>query len=201
MDITIPAFNPLTGAGIADQIKARFRGMDRKGPKTTIASASRKKFASLVALIATLPSDDDMRDHEPAIERDTMVRVQEENRNVRVPAWIYAIKYEADQDWHVIIGTEPGGSVTFFNAEVSGLPAPSAAAFATLLKVRNQLADILNNNLPSSGGYRKYPEPVPVIVDGSLFFDVDHAAGVVGPTGMRPETAWEIHPVTRLVEQ
>jgi hypothetical protein len=23
-------------------------------------------------------------------------------------------------------------------------------------------------------------------------------AGVVGPTGMRPKTAWEIHPVTRI---
>jgi len=27
---------------------------------------------------------------------------------------------------------------------------------------------------------------------------VDHAAGVVGPQGMRPSTAWEIHPVTKI---
>jgi hypothetical protein len=38
-------------------------------------------------------------------------------------------------------------------------------------------------------------------VEGALFFDVDHAAGVVGPTQptpMRPKTAWEIHPVTNV---
>jgi hypothetical protein len=35
-----------------------------------------------------------------------------------------------------------------------------------------------------------------VKVTGSLFFDVDHKAGSVGPTGMRPKTAWEIHPVS-----
>jgi hypothetical protein len=67
--------------------------------------------------------------------------------------------------------------------------------------VRQKLADILVNQLPAGSGYRKYTFPIPVVVDGSLFFDVDHAAGVVGPAGMRPQTAWEIHPVTRLALQ
>src|SRR5205814_1205273 len=102
-----PAFDPTHAAGGADQITAHFRGTDRKTPKTTIVDAPRKKFTDLATLVDSLPSDDDMLNHTPEIERDTMTRAIEEQRNVRVPAWIYAIKYEADQDWHVIIGTDP----------------------------------------------------------------------------------------------
>lgn len=202
MDITIPAFDPLTAAGPADQIKAKFRGVDRKTPKTTVVTATQQNFGDIVALAQSLASDNSMMNHTPPIERDTMTRATEEQRNVRVTAWIYAIKYEADQDWHVIIGTNPAATPkTFFNAEISGLPGNSAAAYQKLLAVRQKLADILTNNLPAGSGYRKYDFPIPVVVDGSLFFDVDHAAGVVGPTGMRPQTAWEIHPVTRLALQ
>jgi hypothetical protein len=203
MDITIPAFNPLTAAGGANQVTALFRGADRKGAKTSIASGSREQFGDLAALVATLPSDDNMRHHTPPIARDTMTRATEEARNVRVPAWIYAVKYEADQDWHVILGTDPSasGARTFFNGEVSGLPASSATAFSTLKQVRTALSDILSGELPSGTGYRTYAQPIAVIVEGSLFFDVDHAAGVVGPTAMRPKTAWEIHPITKLVVQ
>lgn len=199
MDPTIPGFDPLHGAGIADQILSRFRGVDRKGPKTTIAQATRETFTSLSALVATLEADDDMRSHDPEVKRNTNVRVDEERRNVRVPAWIYAIKYEADQDWHVILGSSPSGtSHVYFNAEVSGLPSNGAAAHATLKKVRQQLAAMFEDSLPGGGGYWTYDEPVPVLVDGSLFYDIDHAAGVVGPTGMRPDTSWEIHPITNL---
>src|SRR5215813_4202588 len=59
MDITIPAFDPLTGAGVSDQIEARFRGQDRKGPKTSIADDEIENFENLSSLIASLPSDDD----------------------------------------------------------------------------------------------------------------------------------------------
>jgi hypothetical protein len=37
-----------------------------------------------------------------------------------------------------------------------------------------------------------------VLIEGSLFFDIDHAAGVVGPEGKRPKKAWEIHPITKI---
>src|SRR5437879_2768710 len=41
-------------------------------------------------------------------------------------------------------------------------------------------------------------DPVHVRITGSIFFDVDHAAGVVGPGNFKPKTAWEIHPITKL---
>jgi hypothetical protein len=40
--------------------------------------------------------------------------------------------------------------------------------------------------------------PTHVQVTGSLLYDIDHAAGAVGPTGHRPKSAWEIHPVTSI---
>jgi hypothetical protein len=199
MDITIPAFDPFHGAGVAELLEARFRGTDRRVPKTAIASDSRKTFAHVTSLIESLPEDEVMLNHSPEIKGDSMFRATEEQCNVRVKAWIYAIKYEADQDWHVIIGTDPAARQrTFFNAEVSGLPKNTAEAFDTLHKVRQQLSDILETSLPTGSSYRKLTHPIGVVIDGSLFFDVDHAAGVVGPTDMRPQTAWEIHPVTNI---
>jgi hypothetical protein len=46
MEIRIPAFDPLHVAGPQKQIKAQFRGTDRKTPKTTIAVAPRHKSAT-----------------------------------------------------------------------------------------------------------------------------------------------------------
>ena len=37
------------------------------------------------------------------------------------------------------------------------------------------------------------------VVCGSLFYDISHSPGTVGPQGLRPGTAWEIHPVTSIV--
>jgi len=202
MDFTIPAFNPFTSKDPTEQIDALYRGVDRKGAKTSISPGSAKRFADIEALAASLPSDAAMVGHQPPIARDTMTRVAEERRNVRVPAWIYAIKYEADQDWHVILGTDPADRTpTFFNAEVSGLPARNTPAFKKLRKVRSDLATIFDFDLPGGSGYFAYAQPVPVVVEGSLFFDIDHPAGVVGPAGMRPATAWEIHPITKLSAQ
>jgi hypothetical protein len=200
MDITIPAFDPLTAAGPADALKARFRGKDRAGAKTSIATGSTENFASVVPLLASIPADSLMLNHTPQIQKNTNTRATEEERNVRVPAWIYAMKYEPDQDWHIIIGTDPSasGAKAFFNAEISGLPAATASSFGTLQAARNSLGTLLNNNLPGSAGFRKFNTPMPVTVEGSLFFDVDHPAGAVGPTNMRPTTAWEIHPITKL---
>lgn len=202
MDPLIPRYDPVHGAGRANQVKTRFAGKDRAVPKTTIADADMEQFPSIAELLSSLPSDDAMLNHVPEITRQTMERVPEENRNIHVTAWIYAIKFENDADFHLIVGTEPGGDTQYFNAEVSGLPTRDKPAYKTLLDVRESLAEILNNKLPSPGTYRKYSrDPIKVTLEGSLFYDVDHAPGEVGPAGMRPTTAFEAHPSTRLVEE
>jgi len=203
MDPLIPPYDPLTAAGSGDQIKARFRGTHRRAAKISITPAAAESEMTIDALAASVEDDDDMLNHSPAItESSSSDRVDEEKRSVRVKAWVYAIKYEKDQDWHLIVGTDPqDGSITYFNCEVSGLPSKTADAYTPLLDVRKSLADLLNNKLPGPGGsYTKYSHPIPVIIEGSLFFDIDHAAGVVGPNGMRPKTAWEIHPITLIEE-
>src|SRR5579863_9278605 len=104
------------------RLKAGFEGADRTTPKTSIAAGDVEPFETVDALIATLPSDKSMLNHTPRITRKTMERAVEENRNVRVKAWIYAMRYETDQDWHIIAGADPkGGGKPFMNTEVSGL--------------------------------------------------------------------------------
>jgi hypothetical protein len=204
MDPTIPPYAPTTGSGKASQLKARFRGNDRTAAKTSISDAVPEKLATFAELIATLPTDDAMMNHNPTITRDKgMDRVDEEKRNVVIEhAWVYAIKYEADQDWHLIAGTDPnGGDTKYFNTEVAGLPPNSSSAYDTLAGVRQQLADILGEDqLPGPGSYSEY-EPFAVTISGSLFYDVDHKPGVVGPGDMKPKSAWEIHPITHIEAQ
>jgi hypothetical protein len=202
MDLAVPPFDPLHGAGRADQVKAAFRGKDRSRAKTSIVDGVRvERFGSVVELQKRIPSDDKMLNHEPALTRQ-VDRLPEEHRMVQVEAWIYAIKYESDNDWHVITGTDPdAGQIHYFNAEVSGLPKKQSPAFATLREVRESLATILDNDLPRPSSYRKYDPPIAVTIKGALFYDIDHAPGEVGPGDMKPTTAWEIHPITSLVER
>ena len=79
MDPFIPAFNPLMSKDPTEQLLSPFRGTDRKGPKTSIASGAIQTFVTIEALIASLPDDDDMINHQnPALERHTDVRLTEE---------------------------------------------------------------------------------------------------------------------------
>lgn len=202
MDPLIPPYDPVHNAGRANQVKARFTGKDRAVAKTTIVDADMEQFPSVAELLGSLPSDKAMQKHDPEITKQTMERVAEENRNIHVTAWIYAIKFENDDDFHMIIGTEPGGDVQYFNAEVSGLPPTNSPAYKALLAVRESLAEILDDNLPGPGSYRKYnKDPIKVTLEGSLFWDVDHPPGAVGPVGMKPTTAFEAHPTILLVAE
>ena len=84
------------------------------------------------------------------------------------------------------------------NVEVSALPPSSSQFFAPIRAARNQFKAFFTtngNSLPVTG-YDKYDPPIAVTITGSLFFDVDHVPPAVGPTGMKPKTAWEIHPVS-----
>jgi hypothetical protein len=203
MDPLIPPFDPLHGAGHADQLKAAFRGKDRAVAKTSAVTGVRvERFASLADLQAAIPADEDMLHHDPELTRESMKRTPEEQRMVHVDAWIYAIKYESDNDWHVIAGTDPDGDeIHYFNAEISGLPKKQAPAFAALRAVRESLSTILDADFPGPGSYRKYDPAIAVTIEGALFYDIDHAPGAVGPGDMKPTTAWEIHPITRLAER
>jgi hypothetical protein len=112
-----------------------------------------------------------------------------------VSAFLIAAKKVSEHDYHVILGTKaPGQSGgKFMNVEISGLPRASAQSFPTLASARQAFENSIEGDLGSS---YTFFEAQRVRVSGSLFYDVDHAPGVVGPAGFRPETAWEIHPIT-----
>jgi len=195
LDPFVPRVNPLGAAGNQTKIEAAFAGTARKAAKISISSAPMQTFNSLHTFLNSLPDDQDMI--AMGIPKSaTSGRVAEEERNVSIPVWVYAIKWEEDHDWHIIVGSDPDdGNPVYFNVEISGLPPKSSVDYNTLLGARQDLADVLDNDLPGGSGYWAY-EPFPVRVKGSLFYDVSHAPGVVGPGSLKPDTAWEIHPVT-----
>ncbi|MDX2132196.1 MAG: hypothetical protein SFY69_09095 [Planctomycetota bacterium] len=198
------AHTPQSASG--EVLRAQYTGKHRKGPKTSIVADApvEDEYGSIEDLFATLPSDQDMMEAFAELVEETgeasakyaEFRLPDEQRNVRVRAWLYAVKFESDKDFHVIIGsTRSKSTAEFMNVEVTGLPRPPTSDTDRLAEVRVQLRDILGR-LPSGSRYHKLATPIKVEVEGSLFYDIDHPPGVVGPMDMRPRTAWEIHPIS-----
>jgi hypothetical protein len=175
-----------------------YNGHDRSFAKTSVAkSHATETFSTIPALFRTLPVDVSMTSHDPAISKDPgSERVDEENRNVTVTnAYLFAIYRESDNDFHVIIGSKPDYTkAILMNIEISGLPPASSVDYATLKAVREKVKAHFGNICGKQIILKT--KPVQVSVTGSLFFDVSHKAGVVGPAGLKPKTAWEMHPVT-----
>ncbi len=189
----------ITAAGISEE--DTFAGTDRLVPKTTIVDAQVQDFPTVAALVSDLLRDNpDSAMKLKGIKRNTDTRVNAERHNVRVKGFIYAFKYEGDHDYHVILGDDPAiGSGEFLNVEVSGIPVGGTNANRKrLIDVRNDFRQAFHLTGGGPQGYKRPHRPVPVRITGSLFWDVDHAPGVVGPSGMRPRTAWEIHPVSAI---
>jgi hypothetical protein len=184
-----------------------FDGEHRKLPKTTIVDAAVEDFPSVAALvndITTKDSDEKMKESS-GIKRTTSTRVMAEKRNVRVSGFIYAYVKEEDNDYHVILGDAPGAEPVYLNVEVSGIPVGGMAANRQrLTAVRDVFKGGLGIGLKGPSKYKKFlnetdeTSPVPVRITGSLFWDVDHPPGTVGPKEFRPQTSWEIHPVSEI---
>ena len=182
-----------------------FAGQARKAAKTSFAGATEESFASPGALLDSIlkgasPGDNDqvMRGKLNA----SSARAPEEQRVVSVTAFLYATKKEADNDFHLLIGDNPdGGDGRFMTAEVSGLPNPDDSLTPQFQTVRDQYKAFFaatGQELPSDR-YVRFPQPVPVTITGSTFFDVDHTIGEVHSGNIVPETVWEIHPISNLV--
>ncbi len=184
----------------------QFDGNDRKAAKLSIATAASEDFTDLGGLIATLPTDASMgTTHTPAISTgSTSNRVTEEKRNAHVQTvWIYTFTREADEDYHVIIGTSATRSkAKFMNMEISGLPSSTVSSFAKLQKVRDDFESFFGLHGKCISGYAKdlLDNPVKVEVTGSLFFDKLHfdQKAAIGPAEARSSSYWEIHPVTSI---
>jgi hypothetical protein len=194
-----PREAPVTGAGVA--AADTFTGTDRLLPKTTIVAADVTEFASVATLVNDLLADNpDSKMMKMGITRNTDKRVAVENRNVRVTGYIHAFKKEGDNDYHVILGDGPDAeNPVYLNVEVSGIPVGGTNANRLkLIAVRKEFKQAFNLGTSGPAGYKRPNEPIPVRITGSLFWDVDHPAGAVGPDDLKPKSAWEIHPVSEI---
>lgn len=178
-----------------DCLSDEFRGKARAMVKTSVVDAPTEEFDQLDALLQSLVNDTEMVAKCKVTRLDDTERLPEEKRKVFLKtAFIYALKREPDNDYHIIIGDGKGN---YFNIENSGLPDVNSTSYALLLQARQEFEAHFGEVCSSK--YTKYDKPIAVQVEGSLFFDIDHRAGAVGPAGMRPKTAWEIHPVTKVL--
>ena len=179
-----------------------FRGTSRRAAKLAIADAEVEDFEDVKGLIETLPAEEDMISHQPPITTDAESgRVEEEDRNVRVQAFLYAASREDDNDYHLIVGRATDRDPVYMTMELSGLPPQESEHFSRLEAAREAYKAFFGDDLPGAS-YDFYHPPIPVEVEGSLFFDMSHSSGSrPGPASLRPQmpTIWEIHPITRIV--
>ncbi len=179
-----------------------FAGNDRKAAKLSIANAPTERFQDLKALIDGLEPEQHMVNHKPRITTaPTSNRAKEEMRNVGVRAFLYAASREADNDFHLIVGRDPAATPEMYmTMEVSGLPPANSPSFGALKGVRDEFQKFFGAQLPGLG-YDFYHPPVPIAIEGSLFFDMTHSSGQrPGPPSLksRMPTIWEVHPLTAI---
>ena len=187
----------MTVVAAAAAISDNFAGTARRAAKLSIAPGRVEPFDGTGDLLDTLPSHKAMK----ALHISTAAssnRVKEEKKNVGFDAWLYAASREADNNFHLILGGDPdsGDDPRFMNAEVSGLP-PDDPPRAQFQDVRDSFASIVTTT--PGIGYDFYDPPIPVSVEGSLFWDASHATGArPGPPSAKPKTVWEVHAITSI---
>lgn len=190
------------GAAPAAPAGDTFKGTSRKAAKLSIVAGTPDAFDDLKKLIDDLPPDKTMTKHVPPITtKSTSDRVIEEKRNVLVQAFLYAASREDDNDFHLILGRDPKKAPMYLTVELSGLPPKSSKHFKRLKKTRDDYKAFFSANVPGMT-YDFYDPPIPVEVQGSLFFDMSHAKGSKpGPKSLSNKipTIWEIHPISKIV--
>jgi hypothetical protein len=188
---------PTSAPVIGEQPGDNFRGLERAAAKLSVADVKLETFGDLHALIASLTPDAAMKAHQPPISHDAdSDRVVEERRTVRVHAFVYAASKQADNDFKLIVGRAPNLTpAEYMVFEVGGLPPSKASSFSILKAARDSFKAFFEV-LPGYG-YTFYDPPIPVDIEGSLFFDTI-GASMPETRFMRLSTVWEVHPVSKI---
>lgn len=177
-----------------------FGGKVRAAAKTTPSVNGSKQYATVGDVLKTLPSDSYMRRLGVG---DSSPRTDDEQINVFIKtAYVFFISKEEDGDIHLIIGDldKNGEKINLMTAEVSGLPQnKNTQAYFLLERTRRQFyeefPEFFEGNRKTFKPRTQFPE---IAIRGSLFFDTHHSVGQIGSGSAKPETVWEIHPVTYL---
>jgi hypothetical protein len=200
---SMETLNAAIAAAEAAPVGDNFKGTARKAAKLSIADSPTKTYQDLKTLVNSLTPHDDMKNRVPKIKTTaTSNRVEEEKRNVRIKLFLYAASREEDRDFHLILGRNPDRSPELYmTMELSGLPPTSSASFAKLKAARDAFKAFFGGDLPGLS-YDFYDPPIPVRIEGSLFWDASHSSGQrPGPKSLksRMPTVWEVHPITKIV--
>ena len=203
-DEPVPATEILSiGEAPRARVGDSFRGTARKSAKCSISAADTEKFDDLREFIGTLPSIATMVRHRPPITKDARSRrVPKEDRNASIRAFLYAASREDDNDYHLIVGSDPNTrEPVCMTMEISGLPPRRSRHHTRLKAARDDYKAFFGADLPGTS-YDFYDPPIPIEVAGSLFFDISHRRGTrPGPSRLRPfmPTIWELHPISAIV--
>ncbi len=172
-----------------------FAGSARAAAKTSYALPAAVTYANISALRLSLQTDANM--HTKGLGSSSP-RITEEKRNVNITsAYLYAISRESDNDYHMIIGDASHTPSTLLNCECGGLPSStSSPAYTTINNLRAYIKSYFGTDFCNQSGYTKFSTPIHItVLKGSLFYDIDHSPGSIGPTGLRANTSWEMHPI------
>lgn len=185
----------LIGPNAGSTCTRNFSGVARVSAKISFASATTRNYVSFSTLRNSLALDNTMRNLGLG---NSSPRVSQENKNVRLTnRYLYAIKREIDGDMHIIMGD--ASSANFLNCEASGYPSASAASYAAIKMVREAIFNRFGSDFCARSSYMIFSPALTVSeIAGSMFYDIDHAPGTIGPAGYRPTTSWEIHPISAI---
>jgi hypothetical protein len=178
-----------------------FTGLSRMFAKTTNVSPQvYRSFRTMKDIFTKyrLPVDSIMR--RLVTRKSPRVSVEKKGVVLR-DAYLFGFKKQRDNDYHLIVGDKPNIDKAFLmTMEISGLPVKNNAA---LVKARNDFiaAFKINDNVAMQAYILFTENPVPVHVEGPLFYDINHRSGSIGPKNgkfrLKLKTAWEIHPITK----
>lgn len=174
-----------------------FGGSARSAAKTSYVTGAFIPYTHIANLRLSLPSDALM--HTKGLGLSSP-RINEEKKNVSVAsAYLYAISRESDNDYHMIIGDASVSPTTLMNCESSGLSSTTSTSYLTIKNVRSVIKQHFGTDFCNTSGYTRFSPAIHIsVLKGSLFYDIDHAAGTIGPLGYRANTSWEIHPVNAI---
>jgi hypothetical protein len=174
-----------------------FSGSARSIAKKSYSTATIVTYGSISALRTTLPTDAYMHTKHLTLSSP---RIAEEKRNVSITsAYLYAISRESDNDYHMIIGDGTASPTTLLNCECGGLPSTTASSYTTMKAVRDYIKSYFGTDFCGTSGYTHFAHPIHIkVLKGSLFYDIDHAPGTIGPAGFRANTSWEMHPISTI---
>jgi hypothetical protein len=180
-----------------------FNGKFRAEVKTSYSRAQNEPVTDVESLLKKLPTDAQMTNEHPELitkdknHENHQLRIDREERNVTVKAWLYWVGREGDNDYHLILGdtSQLTSQTVFMNTEISGLP-QGGSNQQPFVGLRSTLRSTLATHPNKNGAF---VTPLPVSITGSLLWDGEHRnpnnSGPKKPVDIRPKKAWEIHPI------